>query len=114
MGGWGKFAWPAIWLFIAWRFLVLGLYVSDWGVLIKNPVLTWWYPWRNIDHFELAPTGEMFARRATGIAVVTRRGRRRLAWALTTSRLMPNSLSIERQEEVLAELNSRVAASRPG
>lgn len=106
--GWGRFVWPAIWLFVAWRFVVLGVYVNDWGVRIKNPVVTWWYPWRKIDRFELSSTGEIFAPKANGVALVTSSGRRRLAWALTTSRLLPNSLSSERQDEILAELNGRV------
>jgi hypothetical protein len=85
--GSGRFIWPTLYLFVAWRFSRLGVYVSDWGVRICNPIVTWWYPWRRIDRFELGPTGEMFAPKAQAIVLVTTSGRRRLAWGLASSML---------------------------
>lgn len=108
---WTMFIWPAIWIFLGWRFLVMGLYVSEWGVRISNPVLTYWRPWRDIEHFELGSTGEMFAPKAKGIVVVTKSGRRELAWALTTSRKLPSPLSAEWQEELIQWLNAQIPAA---
>jgi hypothetical protein len=109
-GSWTRFIWPSIYVFLAWRFLVMGLYVSDWGVRVNNPVLTYWHPWRDVEHFELGSTGEMFARKAKGIVVVTKANKRRLAWALTTSRMIPKAVSTESQQELLAWLNARIPA----
>jgi hypothetical protein len=99
--------WTAIWFFVAWRFLSLGVYVNEWGVKISNPIVTWYYPWRKVDLFELVSTGEMFRPKARCIALVTRKGKQRPALALSTSRLwIP--LTEEQQAHLLAELNSRV------
>lgn len=107
-GSWTKLIWPSLYLFVAWRFLGLGVHVSHWGVRIKNPVLTYWFPWRNVAGFELDSTGEAFARTAKGVVVVPKSGRRRLAWALTTSRRLPSSISDESLEEILAWLNAQI------
>ena len=107
--GWDRFLWPSIAIFIAWRFYRLGLYTSEQGVRICNPLLTWWYPWHRIDRFEPAPTGEMFARGATTVALVTTEARRRQAFGLSTSGI-PFSLSAELQLLILEDLNRLVAA----
>jgi len=108
--GWAIFVWPAIYAFCAWRFARLGVYTSEWGVRI-NSVVTWWYPWRKIDHFELGRTGEMFARNATAIVLVTTSGRRRLAWGTATS-TRPIRTSGPRQDAILDALNERLAGAR--
>lgn len=104
------YIWPAIWFFLAWRFFRLGCYTSPWGVRICNPVLTFWYPWRKIDHFELGSTGEMFAPKAQAVIMVTDKGKRRTIWSLATSMLFFR-LSEAKQKEVLSDLNGRVATA---
>jgi hypothetical protein len=105
-GSWTKFIWPAAYLFVAWRFVGFGVYTSEWGVRINNPVLTWWYPWRRIDHFELAPTGELFAPKAQAVALVSTKGRRRSALGLSASRMF-FALNDDTQAEIMADLNAR-------
>jgi hypothetical protein len=108
--GWGYYVWPLLWIFFAWRFAVMGMQVSSWGVRILNPLMTWSYPWSKIDRFELVSTGELFARHNVGIALVTVSGRQRLVWSFTTSRLLPSRFSPGTQEEVLERLNSELRA----
>lgn len=103
------YIWPLVLLFVAWRFFRLGLYTSAWGVRICNPVLAWWYPWSRVARFELASTGELFAPKAKGIALVTTAGKRRLSWDLTTSGLLIR-LSSDAQGILLDELNELSAA----
>jgi len=105
--GWARFMWPAVALFVAWRFLRLGVYTSDWGVRICNPALTRWFRWHKIDHFELASTGEMFVPKAKVVSLVSRRGSRIRAYGLSTSGI-PFRLSEEGQAEILADLNARL------
>ncbi len=111
---WSFYAWPALWLFVAWRFFRFGLYTSPWGVRICNPVLTWWYSWNEIDRFELGSTGEMFSPRAQAPILVTQSGARRTIWSLATSAMFFR-LTDAAQAEVLEELNRHTAIpSREG
>jgi hypothetical protein len=110
-GDWKRFIWPALTIFIAWRFVRLGLYTSEWGVRISNPVMTWWYPWSRVDHFELAPTGEMFAPKAKAIALVTTEDKKRLSWDLTTSGFLIRLSAVD-QWELLAEVNRLAETKR--
>lgn len=100
----GRFVWPAIWLFVAWRFFRMGLYTSPWGVRITNPVLTYWYPWRNVFGFTLVAGEESFLPKSQIVALVTKRERRRPIFALSST-VAFFRLSKAHQAEILEQLN---------
>lgn len=96
--------WPLLWFFVAWRFFRLGLYTSPWGVRISNPVLTYWYPWRKIDRFDIVLGEEAFLKKPKIVALVTKRNRRRPIFSLSTG-VAFFSLDEAKQAEVIDRLN---------
>jgi hypothetical protein len=99
--------WSGVWLFVAWRFFRLGLYTSRWGVRICNPMLTYWYPWSRIHHFEIIKGEESFLPKSDIIALVTRRGRRRSIFSLSST-VAFFSLTKAHQSEILNDLNRKL------